>query len=388
VAIFFVSVNGMRTTGICQTNHHLRDFLHAKSFGRCNTSSGSVHYCRLQKDLSQLCTAETIYENDCVVMAIALISLGANLGERATTLDRAIKALHAHPSVQVKLRSTWKQTLPVGGPPGQHLFLNGAALLETDLEPHQLLAVLQAVENDLGRDRQIRWDARRIDLDLLLYDEQVRDTPKLTLPHPRMSFRRFVLESAEEIAPQLKHPVIGWTIRQLLDHLNTAPNYLALAGGDASIRSAVAERVARETGTYYCTGSYQGPDRTAPSQGEQSAALQATKLANALVQSPIGVISDYWMNETQLRVSKNRDPEYRIRVSHALARAAATRVVPKLVVLLEPVKAPEVSWTSESNYDEVLQCVTHPGRGPYLVVSVADLDWAVSEIAAAMIAMR
>ncbi len=321
-------------------------------------------------------------------MAIALISLGANLGERATNLDRAIKLLHAHPSVQVKLRSTWKETLPVGGPPGQHLFLNGAALLETNLDPLQLLAVLHAVENDLGRERQVRWDARRIDLDLLLYDGQVRDTPNLTLPHPRMSFRRFVLESVEEIAPQLTHPVIGWTVRQLLDHLNTAPNYLALAGGDASIRAAVAERVARETGTCYCTGFYQGLDRTALSQWEQLAALHATKLANALLRSPSGVISDYWINETQLRVSKNLDPDYRIQVSQELARAAATHVVPKLVVLLESVKAPEVSRTSESNDDEVRQCVTHPGRGPYLVVSAADLDLAASEIAAAIIAMR
>jgi 2-amino-4-hydroxy-6-hydroxymethyldihydropteridine diphosphokinase len=163
-------------------------------------------------------------------MATTLIALGANLGDRRSNLQRALALLDRPPELRVIARSRWFSTAPIGGPAGQAEFVNAAARIETTLSPLQLLAVLREVEAELGRQRRQRWAARRVDLDLLLFDDLVLKTPELELPHPRMAFRRFVLEPAADVAADLMHPVIGWTVGQLLDHLNTAPNYVALTG--------------------------------------------------------------------------------------------------------------------------------------------------------------
>ena len=148
-------------------------------------------------------------------MPQALISLGSNLGERAENLDRAVRELRLTPGMQVIAISSWHATQPVGGPPGQREFLNGAALLETTLAPHELLARLLEIEASLGRVRSERWGPRMIDLDLLLYDDLVLNVPDLVVPHPRMAERGFVLEPAAEIAGTLFHPTMGKTVSEL-----------------------------------------------------------------------------------------------------------------------------------------------------------------------------
>ena len=151
------------------------------------------------------------------IVSVCLIALGSNLGDRRRTLDEAVARLARHPQLRVLATSPWIETAAVGGPPGQGDFLNGAILLETSLPPEAVLAILQEIEAALGRRREERWGPRSIDLDLLLYDQEVRQTPSLVLPHPRMTQRRFVLEPAAAIAASMVHPLTGWTLQQHLD---------------------------------------------------------------------------------------------------------------------------------------------------------------------------
>lgn len=151
----------------------------------------------------------------------ACIALGSNLGDRAATLRAAIDAVGELPGTSVVRVSSFHETEAVGGPTGQGRYLNAAAVIETSMEPTDLLAALLAIESRLGRERREgeRNAARTIDMDILLFGDAVIDDPGVTVPHPRMQDRLFVMAPVAEIAPDWVHPVVGRTMAELLSVL-------------------------------------------------------------------------------------------------------------------------------------------------------------------------
>lgn len=151
-------------------------------------------------------------------MATCAIALGSNLGDSRSILDSALEMLDRTPEIKLKARSSWYQTkaLTIPGSPPQPDYLNGCALIETQLEPLQLLNTLQQIETNFGRVRYQRWDARTLDLDILLFDDVVFQTDALEIPHPRMSDRAFVLVPLAEIASNWRHLGLNRSIAELV----------------------------------------------------------------------------------------------------------------------------------------------------------------------------
>ena len=151
-------------------------------------------------------------------MADAYIALGSNMDSPHSQLDSALKALAQHPHIEITGVSSRYQTPPIG--PQQPDFINAAAQLSTDLSPLALLDALQAIEQQQNRVRSIHWGPRTLDLDILLYNNLVGDplvieSERLTIPHPRIGERAFVLVPLMDLNPQLALPS-GETVAQLL----------------------------------------------------------------------------------------------------------------------------------------------------------------------------
>jgi len=173
-----------------------------------------------------------------------LIAFGSNQGNSMQVFEASIEALQktAHVTVSAHSQPIW--TEPVtgiadspGNPPtaptnptqtDPNPYLNAVIRIDTQLSPSELHLQTAAIEYQLGRVRSGRWQARMIDLDLLLLGDHIVDTESLTLPHPRMSFRRFVLEPAAEIAAELTHPLANCSIGALLERINAPDKIMAL----------------------------------------------------------------------------------------------------------------------------------------------------------------
>ncbi|BCS51740.1 2-amino-4-hydroxy-6-hydroxymethyldihydropteridine diphosphokinase [Geobacter sp. SVR] len=151
----------------------------------------------------------------------AYIGIGSNLGDRELNLLRGVAEIGKLPLSRVTGLSPFYETSPVGVT-DQPAFYNAVLSLATALTPPELLSGLQRIENEVfNRTREHRWGPRNIDLDLLLYGSEVIDSEELTIPHPRMAERRFVLQPLCVLAPGLIHPVLGRSMVELLAMLSS-----------------------------------------------------------------------------------------------------------------------------------------------------------------------
>jgi 2-amino-4-hydroxy-6-hydroxymethyldihydropteridine diphosphokinase len=149
---------------------------------------------------------------------MAAIALGSNLGNSLAMVKGAVEVLSHEATTELVAQSHWYKTIAVG--PAQPDYVNGCVVVKTWRSPQDLLQLLMAIEQQFGRQRTEHWGARTLDLDLLLYENLVFDTPELSLPHPHMGERAFVLVPLAELLSDWVHPITGLTIAQHRDQVD------------------------------------------------------------------------------------------------------------------------------------------------------------------------
>jgi len=147
------------------------------------------------------------------------LATGSNLGDSRAIITAATASIDAHPLIKDLQASALVGSKPYGVT-GQPDFLNGALFFQTLFEPYELLAYLQGLETAAGREKNVRWGPRTLDLDILMYDDMILDDEQLTLPHPDMHRRDFVLYPLASLNDRLRHPLLGLSVAELLVNLN------------------------------------------------------------------------------------------------------------------------------------------------------------------------
>jgi hypothetical protein len=259
--------------------------------------------------------------------------------------------------------------------------------------------VLQATEAEFGRDRRQRWGPRSLDLDLLLYDRLVLHTPQLFIPHPRMAWRRFVLEPAAEIAGSLLHPTLGWSIARLWEHLNTAAPYLAIAGPPAAGKTDLARQIAAKIDA----GLILDEDDKGVRTVFQSARAKKTVLTPFLEAElrifdrradPLDVgrprwadrarwsVSDFWLPQSLAYAGVYLSAEQQLAFRSHWEQRNRTAVAPKLTVFLDaPAQGPS---SLQQVHRAIVAQASQPGQGPVLQVAGPASPDVLAEVLAAI----
>jgi len=304
------------------------------------------------------------------VNAQCLISFGSNLGHRDALIADAARIIDASPMIGTLHASRLFETPPIGGPTGQEPFLNAVAAFETSASARQILVLLQQTEEQLGRQRRQRWDARSIDLDVVLHGELVGGGTGLIVPHPRYTARQFVLQPACDVAPHYRDPRFGWTLKRLAQHLNEGVPSLALVGSDVATREDLCRRLERE----YRIQTFAARPISEPMAVVGNAPAPTRRSAESTT-------DDQPAQQVELR---NREPW----VSAFLPplpplEGADTRraELPRLVARMQ-------STTVETRWPAPHQMWPAGWRWPEYRLEVDDLDWTVREIASALQSMR
>lgn len=299
-----------------------------------------------------------------------LISFGSNLGTRETLISQAAQQIAASPLVQDFLASRLFETPPIGGPGGQEPFLNAAAAFETQGSARDILSMLQGIEDQLGRQRRQRWDARSIDLDVVLHGELVGGGTGLIVPHPRYTARQFVLQPACDVAAHYRDPRFGWTLQQLADHLSQGVPSLALVGGDEATRETLCAKLARDHGIRI----FAARPRSQPMAvvGNAPAAVRGgdpRKRTSAQDEEIIPGSDQPWVSAFVPPLPPLDSDQSRL------------PTVPRLVARIQTA-TPETRWPAPHQMWPAGWC------WPEYRLEVDDLDWAVSEVASALASMR
>ncbi len=271
------------------------------------------------------------------------LGLGSNQGNRAANLRAAIGRL-AEAAGTVVDASAFYQTRPVG-PPGQCPYLNAAVKLRSTLEPATLASLIDRIEHSLGRVRTERWGPRTIDIDVLLWNEQWVDLPQLTVPHPWLPVRRFVLEPLAEIAPLQKHPC-GWSIAEQRARIRRRPIYIALTGPLGVGKTTAAERFAAAVGALFVREQFDEAELARVYRGDQAAArrvqnwfaesrrqlLDRARLAAA---DTAVIVSDFWFGQSYPYALAELAPEEAASHRRRLESLWPEVYEPTVVVLLD-----------------------------------------------------
>jgi 2-amino-4-hydroxy-6-hydroxymethyldihydropteridine diphosphokinase len=309
-----------------------------------------------------------------VMIAQCLISFGSNLGDRDELIAAAARRIAdssvAEPSCPLTTSRLF-ETPPIGGPGGQEPFLNAIGRLDTRASAREILELLQEIEHELGRQRRQRWDARSIDLDVVLHGELVGGGSGLIVPHPRYTARQFVLQPACDVAADLRDPRFGWTLKRLTEHLSAGVPSLALVGGDLSIRQQICDRLSAEYGIQ----TFAGQPSTHPIgvvanvPASLHGASESLGGATAVPGQRIVATDDAWV------------AAYLPSLPALDSEQTQWATVPRLLARLQ-------RTTAQTRWPAPHQMWPTGWRWPEYRLEIDDISWAVREVASALDSMR